>query len=24
MTVCRQCGTENPDRFKFCGACPHP
>ncbi len=24
MTVCPSCGTENPERFTFCGACGSP
>src|SRR5947209_11254857 len=24
MTVCEQCGTENPDGFRFCGRCAAP
>ena len=24
MPVCERCGTQNPDGFKFCGACAAP
>jgi Double zinc ribbon len=24
MPVCERCGTQNPDGFKFCGACTAP